>query len=144
MAYLIHSVLPIPPRPIVTVRPEETVKQCIELMTQNNIGALVVIDHKGKLIGMVTERDVIRSCLQTDLDPHTAKASDIAFKEVTVLSPQDVIEKAMQAMTTTKRRHVLIRDKDEFIGILSIGDLLYYMLEDKARVIEHLEHYIHA
>jgi CBS domain-containing protein len=144
MAHLIHSVLPVPPRNIVYIHPDDSVKKCIELMTSQDIGALVVIDNDKKLIGLVSERDIIRSCLYKSLNPSKAKASEITFTEVTILSPHDVVEKAMQAMTATKRRHVLIRDNDELIAILSIGDMLYYMLDDKSRVIEHLEHYIYT
>ena len=62
--------------------------------------------------------------------------------KVTILSPHDLVEKAMQAMTETKRSHVLIRENGNFVAILSIGDLLYYLLEESTRVIAHLEHYI--
>jgi CBS domain-containing protein len=142
MAHLIHSVLPQPPREIIFIKPEDTVKKCIDVMADLNIGALVVVDEDNKLIGIVSERDVLFSCVHKNLNIETAKASDVAFTKVTVLSPHDLVEKAMQAMTDTKRRHILICEKDEFIAILSIGDLLYHLLEDKAREIAHLEHYI--
>lgn len=144
MAQLIHNLLPSPPRKICYIHPNDTVEKCIELMTHLDIGALVVVNNDRQLVGIVSERDVLRSCLSKGLKPKTSKASDIAYTAVTILSPHDPIEKAMQAITTTKRRHVLIHDKGEFIAILSIGDLMYYMLEDKSRVIEQLENYIHT
>jgi CBS domain-containing protein len=144
MADLIHSVLPMPPRKIVFIAPEETIKRCIDIMAECKIGALVVVDEDNKLIGIVSERDILFSCLHKGFDIKTAKVSDVVYTNVTVLSPHDVVEKAMQAMTDTKRRHILIREKDEYIAILSIGDLLYHILEDRARVIEHLENYIHT
>lgn len=142
MAHLIHSVLPVPPRPIAFISPDESVKKCVEEMTKRNIGALVVLDAHKRLLGMVTERDIVRACLDKGFSLDTTKASEIVFKDVTILSPHDVVEKAMQAITDTKRRHVLIYDKNELIALLSIGDLLFHLLEDKARVIEHLEQYI--
>ncbi|TAL60127.1 MAG: CBS domain-containing protein [Legionella sp.] len=144
MAHLIHNVLPMPPRKIVFINPEETVKRSINLMTELDIGALVVIDVNQKLIGIVSERDIVRSCLNRGANLDHMKAKDIAYKNVTILSPHDPVDKAMQAMTTTKRRHVLISENDEFIAILSIGDVLYHLLDDKARVIEQLENYIHT
>ncbi len=144
MADLIHSVLPMPPRKIVYIKPGASVKKCIDVMTDLNIGALVVLDSNEQLIGIVSERDVLRSCLYKGCDPKKSKAADIAYTEVTILSSKDTVEKAMQAMTETKRRHVLVKEKNEFIAIISIGDLLYHLLEDKARVIEHLEHYIYS
>ena len=143
MAHLIHSVLPRPPRKIVYINTNDSVKKCIDIMADNNIGALVVLDDDDKFIGIVSERDILLSCLHKGIDINTAKASDVVFTKVTILSPHDLVEKAMQAITDTKRRHVLICEKNEFIAILSIGDLLYHLLEDKAREIEHLENYIY-
>lgn len=144
MAHLIHSVLPAPLRRILSITPDVTIKKCIDLMTQNNIGALVVVDKSNKLVGIVSERDIIQSCLQKQFDLHTTLASDIVYKNVTILSPHDMVEKAMQAVIETKRRHVLIYDKNQLLAILSIGDLLFHLLDDKSRVIEQLENYIHT
>ena len=63
MAHLIYSVLPIPPRKIIYIKPDDSVKKCIDLMTKLDIGALVVVDEGDKLIGIVSERDIIRFCL---------------------------------------------------------------------------------
>lgn len=145
MADLIHSVLPMPRREIAYIHPDESIKKCIDLMTTLDIGALVVVDKNKQLLGIVSERDIIRTCLHQCVNLETGKVADVVYKNVTILSPNDVVEKAMQVMTNTKRRHVLIRDENgEFIAILSIGDLLYHILEDKSRIIEHLENYIHS
>ncbi len=145
MADLIHNALPTPRRNIVYIHPEDSVKKSIDMMTEYDIGALVVVDNDNQLVGIVSERDIVRSCLHQCINLETGRVSDVVHKNVTILSPNDVVEKAMQAMTATKRRHVLIRDENnEFVAILSIGDLLYHLLEDKARVIEQLENYIHT
>jgi CBS domain-containing protein len=142
MAHLIYSVLHQPRRPIVYVNPEATVAQCVDKMNKEDIGALVVRDED--IIGMVTERDVIRSCLHRRLDPQKATAADIVFTAVSVLNLFDPVEKAMEIITKTKRRHVLVAEHGELVAILSIGDLLFHLLEDKTRVIEQLENYIHT
>lgn len=145
MADLIHSVLPMPRRNIVYIHSNDSVKKCINMMNDLDIGALVVVDNNNNLVGMVSERDIVRSCLHQCVDLDTAKVSDVLYKEVTILSPHDLIETAMEAMTATKRRHVLIRDENnEFVAIISIGDLLYHLLDNKSRVIEQLENYIHT
>ena len=146
MANLIYSALPTPRRKIVYIHPEESIKQCIRMMTELDIGALVVVDKNKNLIGIVSERDIVRSCLDQCISLDTGKVSDVVYKDVTILSPHDVVEKAMQVITKTKRRYVLIRDDDtqEFVAILSIGDLLYHVLDGKDRTIEHLEKYIYA
>jgi CBS domain-containing protein len=144
MAHLIHSVLPVPPRKIVYIHPKDPLKDCIKIMVENDIGALVVVDDNNQLVGIVSERDVMRSCFNKGLDTEKATASDVVFTKVSILSPHDAVEKAMQTITETKRRHILIREDGELLAILSIGDLLYHLLEDRARVIEHLENYINT
>ncbi|AWN74806.1 CBS domain-containing protein [Legionella anisa] len=145
MADLIHNALPSPKRKIMYIHPDDSVRKSIDMMTEHDIGALVVVDNDNQLVGIVSERDIVRSCLHKCINLETGKVSDVVYRDVTILSPNDVVEKAMQAMTATKRRHVLIRDENnEFVAILSIGDLLYHILEDKLRVIEQLENYIHT
>ncbi|WP_298623613.1 CBS domain-containing protein [uncultured Legionella sp.] len=144
MAQLIYSVLSMPPRKIVTIHPDERVKKCIDLMADLDIGAVVVLDHEQKLAGIVSERDIVRSCLHQCVDLNTGKVSDVMYTNVSILSPHDTVDKAMQVITQTKRRHVLIRENGEFLAIVSIGDLLFHLLDDNARVIEHLENYIHT
>ena len=141
MAHLIHSVLPHPRRAIVYVEPQLSVESCIELMVTQNIGALVVLEDN-KLKGMVTERDVVRECIRNGFDPQKATAGDIAYADVSILQSNDQVEKAMETITITRRRHVLVAEDGELIAILSIGDLLLNLLDDKSRVIAHLEHYI--
>lgn len=144
MAYLIHNVLPNPPRKIACIGHDESVQQCVNQMAVLNIGALMVVDEHQRLMGLVSERDVLRGCIQKGLDPKKTNVSAIVCSDVAVLSPHDTVEKAMQVITDTKRRHILIQEHNEFIAILSIGDLLCHLLEDKARVIAHLEHYINS
>ncbi|CEK10209.1 CBS domain-containing protein [Legionella hackeliae] len=142
-AHPIFSALPQPRRPVTFIKPDTSVAECVKRMTENDIGALVVRDDK-HLIGIVSERDVIRSCLNKGLNPDTTTAGDIAYTAVSVLNLFDPVEKAMEVITQTKRRHVLILEQEELVAILSIGDLLFHLLEDKSRVIEQLENYIHT
>jgi len=141
MAYLIYSILPNPRRPIVYIDPDTSVTDCVKKMNDDNIGALVV-PNETDLPGMLTERDLVRSCLLKGLDPNTATAKDIAFQDVSVLNINETVEKAMETITNTRRRHVLISDNGELVAIVSIGDVLLHLLEDKAQVIKHLENYI--
>jgi len=142
MAYLLHSILPQPRRPITYVHPDVSIAQCVTMMVEDGIGALVVTDDIN-LLGIVSERDIVRS-LYKGLPAETTKVSDILYADVSVLTPTDTVEKAMQTITTTKRRHILVVEEDELIAIVSIGDILFKLLEDKARGIEQLENYIHT
>lgn len=142
MSNLIYSILPNPPREIVRVHPDISIEQCVDIMIKDNIGALVVTDDDN-LLGIVSERDVIRALAQDRANVLASKASDILCAAVAVLKPSDTVETAMAIMTETKRRHVLIAEKGKLIAILSIGDVLVSILGRNARTIEQLEHYIH-
>lgn len=142
MTQLIHSALPQSKRPIKYIGPDLLIIECVSLMTSEDIGALVVLEND-VLIGILSERDIVRSCLNRGLDPNTTPAKDIVYKP-SVLNINDPIEKAMEIITETKRRHVLVEDQGNVVAILSIGDILFYLLEDKTRTIEHLENYIYS
>src|SRR6185436_409585 len=107
MATLIYSILPEPRRSIVYIEPTFKIIECVNLMTAKDIGALVV-RHKNELLGMVTERDIVRSGLHRGIDPYQATASDIVYRNVSILNINDTVEHAMEVITLTKRRHVLI------------------------------------
>lgn len=143
MANLIHSIISQQKRPVVYTHPDVSVAQCVEVMVQDNIGALVVTDDIN-ILGILSERDVIRSLVHQGLSAETTKASDVMCAEMTLLKPSDTVEKAMEAITYTKRRHILIAEEGNIIAIVSIGDLLFSILEDKNREIEHLQNYIHS
>lgn len=146
MANLLHSILPEPRRSIVSVHPDVSISRCVAMMVEDNIGALVVMDEENEnLFGLLSERDIIWSLVYKGLSAESTKAHEILCAEVTVLKETETVEKAMQAMIVTKRRHILITDDNEaIIAILSIGDLLFSLLEENARKIEHLENYIHS
>lgn len=141
MTQLIHSILPNPRREIVYITPRLSVRECIKLMADKDIGALVVHDGK-KLNGMVSERDIVRASLREDYDLNRTTASEIAYTKVSILNINEPLEKAMETITKTKRRHLLIEENEGLVALLSIGDLLFHLLEDQSRVIEHLENYI--
>ena len=143
MASLIHSILPVPRHPIIYTHPDVSVAQCVSIMVQHNIGALVVTDDDN-LLGILSERDIVRALVNEGLSLTSTTASDIMCADVSVLKSSDVVEKAMEVITYTKRRHILVSEEGKLIAILSIGDLLLNLLEDKTRVIEQLENYIHT
>lgn len=143
MANLIHSILPRPRHTIAYVNPDVSVSQCVAIMIQHNIGAVVVGDEDN-VLGILSERDVVRELVHKDASPTSTVASDILHSDVTILQSSDTVEMAMEAIIYTKRRHILVAENKKIIAIISIGDLLFNLLEDKKRVIEHLENYIHT
>lgn len=141
MSVLIQNILPSPKRAIIFIHPDLNIKQCVDIMTRDNIGALVVTDDYN-FIGIVSERDIVRNVINRNLSPETTTARDILYTNVSVLKPSDTVGTAMAIITETKRHHLLIAEDGELIAVLSIGDILYSMLADSARTIEQLERYI--
>lgn len=141
MSNLIYSILPQPPREIVSVHPDVSITQCVNLMVTQKIGALVVTDDDN-LLGMVNEPDIIQGLKRYGETLLTKTAADILCSKVAVLKPSDTVETAMAIMTETKRRYVLIAEAGQLTAIVSIGDVMLSLLGDKSRVIQALEHYI--
>jgi CBS domain-containing protein len=143
MAHLISSILV--KRELIFVHPDLDIQECVKIMNQNRIGAVVVKDEEQDLIlGIISERDITRKLVAQNLDPLTTKASDIVYSQVSILSCHEPIEEAMKTINNTRRRHVLIEDEGRVISILSIGDLMKHVLNEKEQVIEHLENYIYS
>jgi CBS domain-containing protein len=143
MAHLISSILD--KREIVFVHPDASVQDCVKLMADNGIGAVVVKDEEQqRILGIISERDITRKVVRMGLDPLHTSAQDIVHSEVTILDCHQPIEKAMAAITHTRRRHVLVKDGSDVISIVSIGDLMKHVLEEKSIIIEHLENYIYS
>ena len=143
MSSTIRSVLPNPTRSLITVYPDVLIRSAIDLMAEENIGALAVFDEVNYL-GILSERDIIRQVLLQTLDPNKALVSDAMCSDIMILDVKEPIETAMSVISQTRRRHILVSENSNVIAILSIGDLLFNLLEERAQTIEHLENYIHT
>lgn len=143
MAHLLKSVLSNPPRPVATVSKDTPIADCVALMSEEDIGALLVGTLR-KPIAILSERDIARGYNRLIEAGKVLTAGDVAFKQFTVLNVNDNLEKAMETVTLTKRRHVLVEDKGEIVGIISVGDLLKHLLDNKVKLIEHLQNYIYG
>lgn len=141
MTNLIYSALPKPERPLIFIRPDVSVSECVNMLALHEIGA-VIVQNDETTLGVVSERDIIYRCLAKGLNPETTKVIEVAYMDASFLDVNDPLETAMEFITSTKRRHVLITEEGQLKGILSIGDVLFYLLENKAQEIEQLKNYI--
>lgn len=143
MAHLLKSVLSSPPRPVATVSEDTLILDCVALMREQDIGALLVGTLRRPL-AILSERDIARNYHRLLDADKPLTAGDLAFQQFTVLDVNDNLEKAMETVTLTKRRHVLVENDGEIVGIISVGDLLKHLLDNKVKLIEHLQHYIYG
>ena len=127
----------------ITVAHDQAVDSCIQLMNDKDIGALVVT-KAGAVLGLISERDIVRRLYGHSLDPRQTLAEDIVYRDVSILKASDSIEQVMAVISKTKRRHVLIQQNGEVNQIISIGDVMKYLLDEKGFIIEQLEKYICA
>ena len=108
---------------VITIQPHQTIKAAVHLMEQHNIGGLVVLDETEKIIGILTERDLIRYAA-TEQPTFAAPVSAIMTKNIIVGVLQDEIDAVAHTMTEKRFRHLPVVDGDQLIGILTIGDVV--------------------
>ena len=134
----INSILSKKGGDVISIGPNASVHDAIDLMVVHNIGALVVIDEKGELAGIISERDIIRVAAARE-DVFSLIISQVMTAEVVVGVPQDDIISVAHIMTERRFRHLPVRDNNELVGIVSIGDILKAQRDEYMGEIETLE-----
>ena len=122
---------------VITVRPEQSLREAIALLSMHNIGALVVVES-GKPVGIISERDIVRNAAQNE-DIFSASIEDMMTQDVVTGSPQDDLTAVLQTMTDRHFRHLPIVDEDNLVGIVSIGDLVKAQLNEYKGEIDTLQ-----
>src|SRR6185437_12522255 len=116
---------------VTTIRTTDKVSTAVEKLNEERIGALVVVDRWGKLAGMFSERDVVRGLAQNGAAALDYEVHELMTPDVTTCTPDDRIETAMEVMTAHRFRHLPVMDGDKIVGLVSIGDLVKYRLDEK-------------
>ena len=126
---------------VYTIGPAASVFDAVKLMTEKNIGALVVVERE-QVIGIVTERDVARNVVLMARSPKETPLSDIMTTLVMIVPPERTSEECMALMIEHRLRHLPVMDGGRLTGLVSIGDLVKDILSEQKFTIEQLEHYI--
>ena len=108
---------------LITVGPEEPLRRAVRILVDNRIGALLVVDSSGQLVGILSERDIMRTAA-TDEALFGRAVAEIMTKDVIVGMPQDDVIAVAHTMLEKRFRHLPIIDEGKLIGIISIGDVL--------------------
>ena len=126
---------------IFSVSPETTVHDAVAMMDEKNVGALLVM--KGdKLVGMLSERDYTRKVMLRGKKSADTKVSEIMSTNLTVTHPNEGVEECLHVMTDKRFRHLPVLDGEKVVGVISIGDLVKYVISCQSAAIAHLENYI--
>jgi CBS domain-containing protein len=108
---------------VITIRPDQTLKEAASLLAEHNIGALVVLGETRQPMGIVSERDIIRAAAQYE-DVFSWRVAEVMTKELITGVPQDDLISVAHTMTEKRFRHLPIMDRGELVGIVSIGDVV--------------------
>ena len=126
---------------IFAVSPETSVYEAIEIMAQKNVGALVVVEN-GTLIGLLSERDYTRKITLRGKRSRETPVREIMSTNLSTVTPREPIENCLRMMTERRIRHLPVVDGDTLRGIVSIGDLVKWVIASQSAAIAHLENYI--
>ena len=129
---------------VYAVRPDESVYEALRLMSDRNIGAVMVTSDDGQLVGILSERDYARKVVLRGQTSRDTPVSAIMTASVVSVPPDITIEQCMGLMTMRHIRHLPVTDRGRPIGMVSIGDIGKAMIDTQGFVIEQLEKYIHG
>jgi CBS domain-containing protein len=108
---------------VITIRPEQLIREALVLFIQHNIGALVVLDDAGHLLGMLSERDIIRAAPGNEAI-FSQPVSAVMTRDILTVVPQDDLMSVAHTMTERRMRHLPVVDQGRLVGIVSIGDVV--------------------
>jgi CBS domain-containing protein len=127
---------------VATVPPGVSVYGLLEDLARHNVGAMVVADGRGDVIGIVSERDVVRRLHERGAGLLTAPVEEIMTTHVVTCDPNDGVDSLAEVMTARRIRHMPVVEDGRLVGIVSIGDVVKSRIQQLESDREQLESYI--
>jgi len=127
---------------VVAVRPEDTIDKVVAILAREKIGAVLVRDDAGQVLGVLSERDVIRGLGQHGAGLLERHAADMMTRAVVYCAPEDTIDEVMHRMTQRRFRHLPVLAGGRLVGMISIGDVVKIRIAETELEAESLKAYI--
>lgn len=127
---------------VFTIDQNESVYAALTKLAEKNLGALVVTDDKGAVIGLLSERDYARKVILKGVFSKDTPVRMIMERQVYYVHPNNSVEEGMSLMTDKRTRHLPVMENGELLGLVSIGDLVKATIHAKEFLIDQLTHYI--
>ncbi|HUD49165.1 MAG TPA: CBS domain-containing protein [Candidatus Baltobacteraceae bacterium] len=124
-----------------SISPQATVFEAIQLLARKNIGALPVMEGD-KLVGMFSERDYTRKVALEGKTSHNTRVRDVLSINVATIAANDSVEEAMRLMTEKHIRHLPVIEEGKMVGVVSIGDMVNWIISAQNATIDQLESYV--
>jgi CBS domain-containing protein len=124
-----------------SISPDATVFEAIQLMADKNVGAVLVTDQ-GKLVGIISERDYTRKVVLKGKASKSTAVREILSSHVIHVSPAQTVEECLRLMTDHHIRHLPVLEGDKIVGVISIGDLVNWVISAQQTAISQLQTYI--
>jgi CBS domain-containing protein len=129
---------------VVTIKPEQSVTDLLDLLAEYKVGALVVSADGNVVEGIVSERDIVRRLQEIGPELLQAPVRDIMTAQVQVSSPDTDLDELMRVMTTGRFRHVPVIESGQLVGIISIGDVVKHRIDELQSERDQLTAYIQS
>jgi len=124
-----------------TISPDATVLEAVQMMADKNVGALLVTDN-GRLVGIISERDYTRKVVIKGKSSKTTAVKEILSSQVVHVTPETTVQECLRLMTDHHFRHLPVLEGDQIAGIVSIGDLVNWIISAQTSTISQLQTYI--
>jgi CBS domain-containing protein len=139
---IVKSILAAKGGEVISIEPTATLDTAVETLARHRIGALLVLGPDRRVIGILSERDIVRVLAERGADVLAQPLAQVMTRKVVTCSPADSVGVLMERMTTGKFRHLPVMEQDKLIGIISIGDVVKHRLMEMEQEQAALKDYI--